>query len=61
MVHGKMTIGFAGNENIVLRNISREESLNLMEEIRGGTKLVFLGDNMWVNPSQITYIEFKKN
>lgn len=61
MVRGKMTIGFAGNENIVLRNISREESLNLMEEIRGGTKLVFLGDNMWVNPSQITYIEFKKN
>lgn len=61
MVRGKMTIGFAGNENIVLRNISREESLNLTEEIRGGTKLVFLGDNMWVNPSQITYIEFKKN
>lgn len=61
MDRGKMTIGFAGNENIVLRNISREESLNLMEEIRGGTKLVFLGDNMWVNPSQITYIEFKKN
>jgi len=61
MTLGKVTIGFAGNENVEMLNISREEHLSLVERLEDGGNLAFLGDNMWVNPSQITYIKFKKN
>ena len=61
MIYGKMTVGFAGNENVEILSISREEYLSLMEQIRGGAKLVFLGDSVWANPTQITYIKFKRS
>ena len=61
MVKGRMIIGFAGNENVEILNIRREEYLSTVEMLKGGAKLVFLGDDMWVNPTQVTYIKFKKN
>lgn len=61
MVKGRMIIGFAGNENVEILNIRREECLSTAEMLKGGAKLVFLGDDMWVNPTQVTYIKFKKN
>lgn len=61
MVRGKMTIGFAGNENVEILNIRREECWSTVEILKGEAKLVFLGGDMWVNPTQVTYIKFKKN
>lgn len=61
MVKGRMIIGFAGNENVEILNIRREECLSTVEMLKGGGKLSFMGDDMWVNPTQVTYIKFKKN
>ena len=61
MVRGKMTIGFAGNENVQVYNVTENDYTEVVDGFIEGAKIVFVGDDMWVNPTQVTYIKFKKN
>ena len=61
MVRGKMTIGFAGNENVQVYNVTENDYTEVVDGLIDGAKIVPVGDDMWVNPTQVTYIKFKKN
>lgn len=61
MDRGKMIIGFAGNENVEVYNVTENHYGEVVDSFFAGTKMISVGEDMWVNPSQITYIKFKKN
>ena len=61
MDRGKMIIGFAGNENVEVYNVTENHYGEVVDGFIEGAKIVPVGDDMWVNPTQVTYIKFKKN
>ena len=56
-----MIIGFAGNENVQVYNVTENDYTEVVDGFIEGAKIVLVGDDMWVNPTQVTYIKFKKN